>query len=101
MPLLQTLEKTEAIAADVQHASQQLAVVNVVLEQSLPDEIQVGDVAQAIGQTGALEKKLAESAQALAEVTRALEQAIEKREEAVVQLADARARATAKTKAGA
>ena len=98
MQLLETLEKTEAITADVQHASQQLAVVNVVLEENLPDEVQVGDVAQAISQTGELEKKLAESAQALAEVSQALEYEIEKHEEAVAQLADARARSGARAR---
>ncbi len=92
MALLQTLEKTEAITADVQHVSQQLAVVNAVLEESLPEEVQVGDVAQAISQTGELEKKLAESAHALAEVSLALEHEIGKRKEAVAQLGDARAR---------
>ncbi|GAC1543815.1 MAG: hypothetical protein NVS2B4_22050 [Ramlibacter sp.] len=81
-PLTQTLEKTEAVTADVHNASQQLAVVNTVLEQNLPKEVQVGDLAQAINHTEELEKKLAESARVLVEVSTALEQEIEKRAEA-------------------
>jgi hypothetical protein len=77
----QTLEKTEAVAADVQRASDNLAVVNTVLEQELPEEVQVGEVAQALEHTGKLEKKLAESAEALAEANAALAQEIEKHAE--------------------
>jgi hypothetical protein len=80
-PLDQTLQKTEAVAAEVQSASDNLAVINTVLEQELPDDVQVGDVAQAIEHTGQLEKKLAESAEALAEVSATLAQEIEKRTE--------------------
>jgi hypothetical protein len=78
-PLDQTLEKTEAVAAEVQRASDDLAVINTVLEQELPDDVQVGDVAQAIEHTGQLEKRLAESAETLAEVNAALAEEIEKR----------------------
>jgi hypothetical protein len=80
-PLDQALEKTEAVAAEVQRASDDLAVINTVLEQELPDEVQVGDVAQAIEHTGQLEKKLAESAETLAEVNATLAEEIEKRTE--------------------
>ena len=80
-PLDQTLDKTEAVAAEVQRASDDLAVINTVLEQELPEDVQVGDVAQAIEHTGQLEKKLAESAEALAEVSATLAQEIEKRTE--------------------
>jgi hypothetical protein len=80
-PLDQTLDKTEEVAAEVQRASDDLAVINTVLEQELPGDVQVGDVAQAIEHTGQLEKKLAESAEALAEVSATLAQEIEKRTE--------------------
>ncbi|MDB5730507.1 MAG: hypothetical protein JWQ03_402 [Variovorax sp.] len=80
-PLAQTLEKTEAVTADVHNASQQLAVVATVLEKNVPQEVQVGDLAQAIDHTEELEKKLAESARALVEVSTALEHEIEKRAE--------------------
>jgi len=80
-----TLDKTEAVAADVQRASDDLAVINTVLEQELPEEVQVGDVAQAIEHTGQLEKKLAQSAETLAQVNAALTQEIEKRIEATIE----------------
>lgn len=81
----QTLDKTEAVAADVQRASDNLAVINTVLEQELPDDIQVGEVAQAIEHTGQLEKKLAQSAETLAEVNAALTQEIERRVEVTAE----------------
>ncbi len=83
--LERTLEKTEAVAADVQRASDNLAVVNTVLEQELPEEMQVGEVAQAIEHTSQLEQKLAKSAETLAEVNAALNEEIEKRLEITAQ----------------
>ena len=80
-----TLEKSEQVAADVQRASDNLAVVSTVLEQELPDEVQVGDVAQAIEHTSQLEEKLAQSAEKLAEVNAALSEEIEKRLEVTAE----------------
>ena len=91
--LEQTLEKTEAVAADVQRASDNLAVVNTVLEQELPEEIQVGEVAQAIEHTNQLEEKLAKSAETLAEVNAALSEEIEKRLEITAQRDESEAEA--------
>jgi hypothetical protein len=91
--LEQTLEKTEAVAADVQRASDNLAVVNTVLEQGLPEEVQVGDVAQAIEHTSQLEEKLAKSAETLAEVNAALSEEIEKRLEATAERDESQAQA--------
>ncbi|BEP61599.1 hypothetical protein GmRootV213_21530 [Variovorax sp. V213] len=91
--LEQTLEKTEAVAADVQRASDNLAVVNTVLEQELPEEIQVGEVAQAIEHTSQLEEKLAKSAETLAEVNAALSEEIEKRLEITAQRDESQAQA--------
>ncbi|QRF60462.1 hypothetical protein [Variovorax sp. UC122_21] len=88
-----TLEKTEQVAADVQKASDNLAVVNTVLEQELPEEVQVGDVALAIAHTSQLEEKLAQSAEQLAEVNAALSEEIEKRIEATAQRDESVARA--------
>ncbi len=79
MPLQNTLEKTEAVTAVIERASHQLSVVNTVLEQNLPPELQVGDVAQAINQTEQLEKKLSRSVEALTEVSAALEAELKKR----------------------
>ena len=65
----------------MQRSSDFLAVINTVLGQELPDEVQVGDVAQAIEHTGQLEKKLAESAETLAGVSASLAEEIGKRTE--------------------
>ena len=80
-----TLKKSEQVAADVQRASDNLAVVNTVLEQELPEEVQVGEVAQAIEHTNQLEEKLARSAEKLAEVNAALSEEIETRLEATAE----------------
>ena len=80
-----TLQKSEQVAADVQRASDNLAVVSTVLEQELPEEVQVGEVAQAIEHTSQLEGKLAKSAEKLAEVNAALSEEIEKRLEATAE----------------
>lgn len=80
-----TLQKSEQVAVDVQRAADNLAVVNTVLEQELPEEVQVGEVAQAIEHTNQLEEKLTRSAEKLAEVNAALSKEIEKRLEATAQ----------------
>lgn len=80
-----TLKKSEQVATDVQNASDNLAVVSTVLEQELPQEVQVGEVAQAIEHTSQLEEKLAQSAEKLAEVNAALSEEIEKRLEVTAE----------------
>lgn len=80
-----TLQKSEQVAADVQRAADNLAVVSTVLEQELPEEVQVGEVAQAIEHTSQLEAKLAKSAEKLAEVNAALSEEIEKRLEVTAE----------------
>ena len=87
----QTLKKTVAVAEDVHRASQNLSVVSTVLEQELPDEVQTGEVAQAIAHTNELEKKLAASAEKLEEVNAALAKEIEKRIEVTEQRDESRA----------
>ena len=84
--LERTLEKTGKVAADVRRASHNLLVVNTVLAQELPEGVQVGDVAQAIAHTSELEKKLAKSAEMLAQANATLAQEIEKRMEVTEQL---------------
>ncbi|MES2529663.1 MAG: hypothetical protein V4636_01405 [Pseudomonadota bacterium] len=79
------LEKNAKVADEIQRAAQDLSIVNIVLEQELPDEIQVGDVAQALAHTSDLEEKLAKSAETLAKVNAALATEIEKRIEVTEQ----------------
>ncbi|VWX63271.1 conserved hypothetical protein [Burkholderiales bacterium 8X] len=73
----QTLKKTEKVASEVQSASDNLAVVSTVLEQEIPEVLQVGEVAQALEHAAELEKKLARSAEKLAEVKADLAREIE------------------------
>ncbi len=79
------LEKNSVVADEVQRAAQDLSIVSTVLEQELPDAIQVGEVAQAIAHTSELEEKLAQSAETLAEVNAAPATEIEKRIEVTEQ----------------
>ncbi len=84
--LQETLQKTDAVTAEIQRASDHVAVIGTVLAQELPGEVQVGEVAQAIEQTEELEKKLAQSADTLADVSAALELEIAKRREVAKKL---------------
>lgn len=86
-PLQQAAAQTYQAAAEVKRASEDLLVVNSVLEQELPEEVQTGEVAQAIEHTIQLEKKLAESAESLAEVHATLQDEIRKRKAAEARIA--------------
>lgn len=86
------LQKTQAVTADLQTASDHALVIGTVLAQELPPHVQVGEVAQAIEQTEELKEKLAESAETLTEVSAELEQEIAKRQEVSRQLQASRAK---------
>ena len=90
--LQKPLEKTQAVTADLQSASDHAMVIGTVLAQELPARVRVGEVAQAIEQTEDLKNKLAESAETLHEVSAELEQEIAKRREVARQLAATRAK---------
>ena len=90
--LQKPLEKTQAVTADLQSASDHALVIGTVLAQELPAREQVGEVAQAIEQTDELKSTLAESAETLNEVSAELEQEIAKRREVAKHLAAARAK---------
>ena len=77
--LLKPLQQTEAVTADLEHAADQAMVIGAVLAKELPVDVQVGEVAQAIEQTGELKEQLAHSAETLTEVSAELEQEIAKR----------------------
>lgn len=59
--LEQTIDKAKEVAAEIRQAADNLAVVNTVLEERLPDHVQVGEVAQALDQSVEVEKQLSES----------------------------------------
>jgi chromosome segregation ATPase len=89
--LLRPLQKTQSVAADLESASNHALVIGTVLAHELPDEVQVGEVAQAIEQTEELKDKLAESAETLTEVSAELEQEITKRRAVAKKLEESRA----------
>lgn len=93
-----TLHTTKAVAAEVRRAAEDLAVVATVLEQELPEEVQVGDVALAIAHADELEKKLEASATKLVEANEALSHEIEKRVEVTKQRDESEARVAELTK---
>lgn len=93
--LLKPLQKTEAVAADLEDASDHAMVIGTVLAQELPLEVQVGEVAQALVQTAELKERLAQSAETLTEVSAELEQEIAKRRTVARQLDASRAQVTA------
>lgn len=66
--LEKTIDKAKEVAAEIRQAADNLAVVNTVLEQRLPDEVQVGDVAQALDQSAEVEKQLSDSVDRLQKV---------------------------------
>ena len=85
-------EKTKAVEFEIRKASDHAAVIGTVLAQQLPDEVQVGEVAQAIEQTEDLEQKLAESAATLANVSAELGREIKKRRHVSEELNKSEAR---------
>ncbi|PZQ63937.1 MAG: hypothetical protein DI563_27230 [Variovorax paradoxus] len=66
--LEQTIDKAKEVAAEIRQAADNLAVVNTVLEEKLPDHVQVGEVAQALDQSVEVEKQLSESVDRLQQV---------------------------------
>ena len=89
--LQQVHRKTEAVEAEIRRAADHAGVSGAVLAQELPDEIQVGEVAQAIEQTEELEQKLSQSAATLADVTAELGREIKKRRAVTKELDKSRA----------
>jgi hypothetical protein len=90
--LEKTHEKAKAVEAEIVRASDHAGVIGAVLAQELPREVQVGDIAQAIEQTEALEQKLAESAATLADVSAELGREIKKRRQVTDKLNKSQAR---------
>ena len=78
-PLERALDQNATAKDTVELSSAELAVINTVLKQELPDEVMKGVVAQALEKTDELEVKIQETAQELAEVNQLLAQEIDAR----------------------
>ena len=85
--LQQALEQNLAAAHTVQQSADELLVINAVLKQEIPDDVQTGELAQALHKTDALEVKIHDTAQDLAQVNDALAQEIAEREALEQELA--------------
>lgn len=66
--------KTEQVQRDLEVASAELGLTHGALERELPPQAKHGDVAWAIRQNAALERKVQQAAEDLEEVTELLEQ---------------------------
>ena len=66
--------RTDQVQRDLEVASAELGLTHGALERELPPELKKGDVAWAIRQNAALEKKVQQAAEDLEEVTELLEQ---------------------------
>ena len=73
------LDQNEAAQEAMEQSAAELAVINAVLKQELPDHVQSDDVAMALEKNDALETRIQETAQDLAEVNEALSQEITER----------------------
>lgn len=69
------IDKAKEVAAEIQQAADNLAVVNTVLQDQIPEDIQTGEVAQALGQSDEVEKTITKSAEVLNEVNTELDKA--------------------------
>jgi C4-dicarboxylate-specific signal transduction histidine kinase len=78
-PLVRALDKNEAVKETVAQSANELLVINAVLKQELPNEVQAGEVAHALRKTDELETRIHDSAQDLAQVNQVLAQEIGER----------------------
>ncbi|HEY0823363.1 MAG TPA: hypothetical protein VGD76_06195 [Ramlibacter sp.] len=72
--------KTDQVQRDLEVASAELGLTHGALERELPEDVKTGDVAWAIEQNKALERKVQQAAEELEEVTELLEQAEQSRD---------------------
>lgn len=85
------LDQNEAVRDNVERSAAELLLINAVLKQELPDEVQTAEVAQALQKTDELETRIQESADDLAEVNQVLAQEIDERAALERKLAETRA----------
>ena len=69
-------EKTDKVQHDLEVAGAELELTNTALDRKLPPAVKHGDVARALEQNAAIEIKVQEAAQELAEVSDLLEKEV-------------------------
>ena len=77
--LRHALGQNEAVQEAIEQSACEMAVINAVLKQELPDHIQSDDIAMALEKNDELENRIQEAAQDLAWVNKALGQEINER----------------------
>ena len=90
-PLQEALNQNEAVKDTVEQSAAELVVINAVLKQEVPPDLQTGEVAQALQKTDELEDRIVASAEDLGKVNKALKQEIDERAKLEEELAVARA----------
>lgn len=99
-PLARALDLNEAATETVEETAAELVMINAVLKQELPDDVQVGDVAHALQRTEELEVKINDATQDLTQVNEVLTQEIVQRMDLERELAQTKAE-LAEAKSGA
>lgn len=89
--LAHALERNEAARDSVEASAAELVMINAVLKQEIPDDVQIGDVAYALQRTDALEVKINTTALDLAAVNEVLAQEIDQRVDLERELAETQA----------
>ena len=77
--LRRALGQNEAVQEAIEQSACEMAVINAVLKQELPDHVQSDDIAMALEKNDELESRIQEAAQDLAWVNKALGQEINER----------------------
>lgn len=90
-PLARALDQNEAVKETVEQSANELLVVNAVLKQELPKEVQAGEVALALRKTDELETRIQESTEDLAQVNQVLAHEIDERADLERELAKTKA----------
>lgn len=90
-PLQDALDQNEAVKDTVEQSAAELVVINAVLKQEVPPDVQTGEVAQALQKTDALEERIQASADDLGKVNEALKQEIDERARLEKELAATKA----------
>ena len=78
--LARARDQSAAIQGTVQDSASELAVINAVLKQELPDAVQKGEIAQALQKAEEMEGRIQDAAEDLNEVNQLLEDEIGERE---------------------
>jgi phosphoglycerate-specific signal transduction histidine kinase len=78
-PLLKALNQNDGVEEVVKQSAYDLLVINAVLKKNIPEQSQMGDLAQALDKTEHIEDKIQESAEELGEVNTLLEHEVDER----------------------